>query len=97
VLTPAALEATTLAVQQLESHHDAALSQWRLEVERARYEAERAERQYKAVEPENRLVARGLEKEWETRLHNLAQAEAELRRREQQRPRVLTAGRTSAN
>jgi DNA invertase Pin-like site-specific DNA recombinase len=89
-LTPAALEATTLALQQLESHHDAGLSQWRLEVERARYEAERAERQFKAVEPENRLVTRGLEKEWETRLQNLAQAEAELRRREQQRPRVLT-------
>ena len=89
-LTPAALEATTLAVEQLESNHDAALSQWRLEVERARYEAERAERQYKAVEPENRLVARGLETEWETRLQNLAQAEAELFRREQQRPRALT-------
>jgi len=89
-LTPAAVEATALAVQQLESHHDAALSQWRLEVERARYEAERAERQYKAVDPENRLVARGLEKEWETRLQKLASAEAELRRREQQRPRTLT-------
>jgi hypothetical protein len=37
---------TFLTVQQLESGHDAALSQWRLEVERARYEAERAERQY---------------------------------------------------
>jgi DNA invertase Pin-like site-specific DNA recombinase/uncharacterized protein YndB with AHSA1/START domain len=89
-LTPAALEATALAVEQLESHHDAALSQWRLEVERARYEAERAERQYKAVEPENRLVARGLEKEWETRLQKLAVAEAELHRQEQQRPRTLT-------
>jgi hypothetical protein len=89
-LTPAALEATTLAVRQLESNHEAALSQWRLEVERARYEAERAERQYKAVDPENRLVARGLEKEWETRLQNLAKAEAELCRREQQRPRALT-------
>jgi hypothetical protein len=89
-LTPAALEATTLAVQQLESSHDAALSQWRLQVERARYEAERAERQYKAVDPENRLVARGLEKEWETRLQNLTKAEAELLRREQQRPRALT-------
>ena len=89
-LTPAALDATALAVEQLESHHDAALSQWRLEVERARYEAERAERQYKAVEPENRLVARGLEKEWETRLQKLASAEAELHRREHQRPRTLT-------
>jgi len=90
-LTPAALEATALAVQQLESQQDAALSQWRLEVERARYEAERAERQYKAVEPENRLVARGLEKEWELRLQNLVASEAELLRRQQQRPRTLTA------
>jgi DNA invertase Pin-like site-specific DNA recombinase len=89
-LTPAALEATTLAVEQLESNHDAALSLWRLEVERVRYEAERAERQYKAVDPENRLVARGLEKEWEARLQNLAKAEAELFNHEQQRPRILT-------
>jgi DNA invertase Pin-like site-specific DNA recombinase/uncharacterized protein YndB with AHSA1/START domain len=89
-LTPAALEATQLAIQQLEADHDAALSQWRLAVERARYEAERAERQYRAVEPENRLVARGLETEWEKRLRELAVAEAELRRREQQRPHALS-------
>jgi predicted DNA-binding transcriptional regulator AlpA len=57
-----------------------------LEVERARYEAERAERRYRAVEPENRLVARGLETEWENRLRDLAAAEIQLRRREQQRP-----------
>jgi len=88
-LTPAALEATQLALQQLEANHDAALSQWRLAVERARYEAERAERQYRAVEPENRLVARGLETEWEKRLRDLAAAEAELERREKQRPHTL--------
>src|SRR5467141_3244987 len=89
-LTPAALEATQLATQQLEADHDAALGQWRLAVERARYEAERAERQYRAVEPENRLVARGLETEWEKRLRDLAAAEAELERRERQRPRALS-------
>jgi len=89
-LTPAALEATERAAQQLEAGHDAALAQWRLEVERARYEAERAERQYRAVEPENRLVARGLETEWEKRLRDLALAEKELGRREQQRPRTLS-------
>ena len=89
-LTPAALEATELAAQQLEAGHDAALAQWRLAVERARYEAERAERQYRAVEPENRLVARGLETEWEKRLRDLALAEKELGRREQQRPRTLS-------
>ncbi len=90
-LTPAALEATQLATQQLEGDHDAALRQWRLAVERARYEAERAERQFRAVEPENRLVARGLETEWEKRLRDLASAEAELERRERQRPRALSA------
>jgi DNA invertase Pin-like site-specific DNA recombinase len=89
-LTPATLEATELAIQQLEAIHDAALAQWGLAVERARYEAERAERQYRAVEPENRLVARGLETEWEKRLRDLAVAEQELERRERQRPRTLS-------
>jgi hypothetical protein len=88
-VTPAAVQATMLSVQQLQANHDAALSQWRLEVERARYEAERAERRYRAVEPENRLVARGLETEWENRLRDLAAAETELRRREQQRPNPI--------
>ncbi len=89
-LTPAAVETTELAMRQLEADHDAALSQWRLAVERARYEAERAEHQYRAVEPENRLVARGLETEWEKRLRDLTAAEAELERRQQQRPRTLS-------
>jgi DNA invertase Pin-like site-specific DNA recombinase len=88
-ITPAAIEAVRLSVEQLESNHDAALSQWRLEVERARYEAERAERRYRSVEPENRLVARGLETEWEKRLRDLTAAEMEHRRREQQRPNSL--------
>jgi hypothetical protein len=89
-LTPATVEATQRALQQMEADQDAALNQWRLAVQRARYEAERAERQYRAVEPENRLVARGLETEWEKRLRDLAAAEAELQSREQQRPRALS-------
>jgi DNA invertase Pin-like site-specific DNA recombinase len=89
-ITPAAIEAMRLSVEQLQSNHDASLSQWRLEVERTRYEAERAERRYRTVEPENRLVARGLESEWENRLRDLAAAEMELRRREQQRPSTIS-------
>ena len=89
-LTPAAVDATELALQQLQVDQDAALRQWRLAVERARYEAERAERQYKTIEPENRLVARTLETEWEKRLRDLAAAEAELKRREQQHPGALS-------
>jgi len=89
-VTPAGIEAALMAERNLESEHDAALAQWRLEVERARYDAERAERRYRAVEPENRLVARGLETEWEKHLKELAAAEAELLRREKDRPRALT-------
>jgi DNA invertase Pin-like site-specific DNA recombinase/predicted DNA-binding transcriptional regulator AlpA len=96
VITPAAIEAMRLSVEQLQANHDAALSQWRLEVERARYEAERAERRYRAVEPENRLVARGLETEWENRLRDLAAAESELRRREQQRPTAISSEQLQA-
>ena len=89
-VTPAALDATLLTVQQLQAHQDAALAQWRLEVERVRYDAERAERRYRMVEPENRLVARGLEAEWETSLRQQSAAEAELHRREHQQPPVLS-------
>lgn len=89
-ITPASVAAMRLTVEQLQTNHDAALSQWRLEVERTRYEAERAERRYRTVEPENRLVARGLESEWENRLRDLAAAEMELRRREQQRPSTIS-------
>jgi DNA invertase Pin-like site-specific DNA recombinase len=88
-LKPAAFEATLQATQQLESDHDAALAQWRLAVERTRYEAERAERRYRAVDPENRLVARGLEAQWEQCLSELEKAQAELDRKSQLRPRTL--------
>ena len=57
-----------------------------LRVERARYEAIRAERAFHACEPENRLVARSLENRWEAKLRELADAEAELA--EQTRPRA---------
>lgn len=87
---PAGLEAAVRAAEQLEADHDAALAQWRLSVERARYEAQRAEKRYRAVDPENRLVARGLEAQWEKHLHDLEQAQQELARREQLRPRTLS-------
>jgi len=90
-LSPAGVKAALRAAEALEQDHDAALAQWRLQVERAQYEAERAERRYRAVEPEHRLVARGLERDWEHKLSALAAAEAELSLRERQRPRTLTA------
>jgi hypothetical protein len=45
-----------------------------LDLEQARYEAERARRQYDAVEPENRIVASELERRWNDRLKTVAKA-----------------------
>ena len=89
-LGPAGLAATLAAAERLESDREAALKQWRLGMERASYEAQRAERRYRAVDPDNRLVARGLEREWEERLRALDAAMAELERRERQQPRVIS-------
>jgi DNA invertase Pin-like site-specific DNA recombinase len=89
-VSPAGMDAALQAEQYIKAEHEKALAQWRLQVERARYEAEHAERRYRTVEPENRIVARTLEAEWEQRLGELAKAEAELARRERKHPGRLT-------
>jgi DNA invertase Pin-like site-specific DNA recombinase len=89
-ITPAGLAASLQAIEQLEADHDTTLAQFRRELERARYGALRAERRYRAVDPDNRLVARGLEAEWESALRELKVAEAELANRERSRARPLT-------
>jgi hypothetical protein len=95
-LAPAAMQACLAAAAQLEGGHDAALDQHRRQVEQARYNASRAERRYRAVDPDNRLVARGLETEWNTALQQLADAEAELARRQAARPKTLTPAERAA-
>ncbi|HXP02569.1 MAG TPA: recombinase family protein, partial [Stellaceae bacterium] len=89
-LAPAGLEASLKAAEQLEADHETTVEQFRRDVERARYGAQRAERRYRSVDPDNRLVARGLEAEWENALRELKAAEGELARREHTRPLVLT-------
>lgn len=89
-ISPAGLEAAIAAQEIGETQDQAALKQFRLQVERARYEADRAERRYRAVEPENRLVARTLETEWEKKLNDQRAAEAELARKEQEQKLRLT-------
>ena len=83
-ICPAGLEAALEAQKLSETEQQSALKQWRLQTERARYEAQRAERRYREVEPENRLVARTLESEWEKSLTQLKTAEAELARKQQE-------------
>src|SRR5271166_3512270 len=90
VLQPAALAATAAALAEAEDQHARRVRAFELTVERARYEAERARRQFDAVEPENRLVTRSLERDWEARLVTLRQAEADLAAQRSRRPAVLT-------
>jgi hypothetical protein len=89
-ITPAAVDACLLAEKNLEADHDAAVAQWQLQIERLRYEADRAERRYRTVEPENRLVARTLESQWESCLSKLKDAEKEFEHKQKQRPGRLT-------
>jgi DNA invertase Pin-like site-specific DNA recombinase len=64
-------EAAALAGDKLREEVEAAERSWLLQIEKAEYEAQRAERQYMAVDPENRTVARELERRWNERLADL--------------------------
>ena len=90
-LEPAALAATAQALAGAEAARAERLKAFELAVERARYEAGRARRQYDACEPENRLVARTLEAAWEARLAAVASAEAALAAEQARQPASLTA------
>lgn len=89
-LAPASLDATLVALQETEQAWQRECRQRELLVERARYEAERAERQFSRVEPENRLVARSLERAWEERLQYLGQCQDDLVRFRGRRPTPLS-------
>ena len=89
-LEPASLRATTGALAHAETEYEQRLRAFEAALERAQYEAERARRQFDLVEPENRLVARGLENEWETRLAEVARAEAALAAQRTRKPLSLT-------
>lgn len=89
-LAPAALELSLAASEHVEQERASLAQLWQQRRERAAYEAERAARQYHAVEPENRLVARTLERAWEEKLAARQQLEEESHRVLREQPRVLT-------
>jgi hypothetical protein len=90
-LAPDQIKIAIAAVDRMTNEARQLEQQWSLRRERARYEAERARRQYDAVEPENRLVARSLEKAWEDRLRAADAIEQEYRQWRRQDPIVLRA------
>ena len=91
MLAPAALSATVQALAEADEHHRRNLAVFELAVERARFEAQRALRQFNNVEPENRLVARTLEKTLEDKLAAVRAAESDLSAQRTRRPVALTA------
>ena len=90
-LEPAALELSLAAAADVEQERARLHRNWQQQVERARYEAERARRQYNAVEPENRLVVRELERRWEEALKEQRRLEEEYARFGRDQPRGLSA------
>jgi len=92
-LTPQQIGRALAAAEEVADWHSRRHRAVELAVERARWEADRAERAFSAVEPENRLVARTLESRWEAKLAALAEAEAALAAvRESQPPLPDRAG-----
>ena len=90
-LEPAALELSLRAIEDVERERKRLHGQWRQTLERAGQEVSRAERQYQAVDPENRLVARTLEARWEDALKKQRQAEKEYHRYLLKLPATLSA------
>ena len=89
-LTPDRIAIAIAALGQIEEETRQLERQWALRRERARYEAERARRQYDAVEPENRLVARSLERVWEEKLRAAEAIEQDYERWRADEPLVLS-------
>ncbi|MEM9942058.1 MAG: recombinase family protein [Planctomycetota bacterium] len=84
VIQPAALEAAVLAHQQQSERQHEVLQALQRQLEQAHYEATRAQRQYDATDPENRLVTEELEKRWNAALENVVDVESRIALHQQQ-------------
>ena len=89
-VAPAGIQATAGAIGELEEQHEQRLAGQRLAVERAQYEADRAQRKFDACEPENRLVGRTLEHALEHALTDLEREHGKLAALDHARPVALS-------
>ena len=90
-LEPAMLELSLAAGEEIERERQRLARHWEQRLERARYESEWAARQYHAVDPENRLVARELERRWEQALREQRRVAEDRDRCLRERPPQRTA------
>ena len=95
-LEPAAVEASLAAALDLEAERKALDQHWGHRLERAQHRVDQARRRYASVEPENRLVARTLEQDWETALNEQARLLADHEGFLQERPEAPTPAELAA-
>lgn len=84
IMTPVAIEMALAVQQELQTRLDEVDRLRKQQVERARYEAELAQRRYMRVDPDNRLVADTLEADWNRKLRAVQEAQQEYDRQRQQ-------------
>lgn len=95
-LQPATLELSLQAAACLEQERAELNTVWQQRLERAQLEAERAARHYRLVEPENRLVARQLAREWEAKLAQQQELQENYARFCARQPRQLSVAERAA-
>lgn len=93
VVQPAALEASRLAMEKMSDQAGAVLAALQTDLQAAKYQASRAQRQYDAADPEHRLVTDELERRWNAAL--TAVADLELRIHEHQASHSQVTGQKS--
>ena len=89
-VTPLTIELALKALTSLEERDEATAAQWRRRIDRARYDADLAERRYEAVDPHNRLVASTLEQRWNDAAQRVLELETEFANFERQALRTIT-------
>jgi DNA invertase Pin-like site-specific DNA recombinase len=90
-VTPLTIKLALEALTSLEERDKAIAAQWHRRIERARYDADLAERRYESVDPSNRLIASTLEQRWNDAMRRLLELQAELAKFESQQLRTVTA------
>jgi len=90
-VTPLTIQMALEALTNLEERDQAIAAQWRRRIERARYDADLAERRYEAVDPGNRLIASTLEQRWNDAMQRLLELESELATFQRQTLRAISA------
>jgi len=91
VMSPVELDALKRAMAAQKENLDLIDTALEHQLQRLRYEVQLAERQFRRVDPDNRLVAAELERRWEETLRALKQAEDDIihRRQQVEKPRQL--------